>query len=29
MTRQKDGQTLFHRAMPATAGGPTNTTAVD
>ena len=27
--RQKDGQTLFHRSIPATTDGPTSTTAVD
>ena len=27
--RQKDGQTLLHRIVPATAGGLTDTTAVD
>ena len=29
MVGQKDGQTLFHRTLLATAGGPTNTTAED
>ena len=26
---RKDRDTLFHRTLPATAGGPTSTTAVD
>ena len=29
MTGQKDRQTLFHRTLPATTGGPTRTTPVD
>ena len=29
MTRGKDGQTLFHRILLATARGITSTTAVD
>ena len=29
MAGQKDGQILFHRILPATAGGLTSTTAVD
>ena len=29
MAGQKDGQTLFHRILPATAWGLTSTTAVD
>ena len=28
-TGWKNGQTLFHRTLPAAASGPTNTTAVD
>ena len=29
MTGRKDGETLFHRTLPATAMSPTSTTAVD
>ena len=29
MAGEKDGQTLFHRILPATARGLTSTTAVD
>ena len=29
MAGRKDGETLFHRTLPATIRGPTSTTAVD
>ena len=29
MAEWKDGQDLFHEPLPAKAGGPTSTTAVD